>query len=350
MGQACPKVSAMSLRRSGSVLAAAAMTCVGSSVAVSSTITGAPLFTLQAVRYAFAAVLLVVLARATGRRLPRPHGWEWAWLGGIALTGLVIFNIGVVRGTAHAEPAVIGVAVAAVPLVLALAGPLVGGTRPSAAVVAGAAVVSVGAALVSGGGRTDLAGLGWAAVVLAGEVAFTLLAVPVLGRLGPWAVALHTVWIAAAMLAVLAVVVEGPAAVATLDAGDLLAAAHLAVVVTALAFVLWYTAVTRLGADRAGLFTGVVPVAAAAGGVLLGAPIPAPVVWAGMGLVAAGLVVGLAAGAVRPARHTPRSRESAPLSGRNTRSDGDLDVRRGRKRAFALTNVPTRADERADSR
>ena len=134
----------MSLRRSGSVLAAAAMTCVGSSVAVSSTITGAPLFTLQAVRYAFAAVLLVVLARATGRRLPRPHGWEWAWLGGIALTGLVIFNIGVVRGTAHAEPAVIGVAVAAVPLVLALAGPLVGGTRPSAAVVAGAAVVSVG--------------------------------------------------------------------------------------------------------------------------------------------------------------------------------------------------------------
>ena len=46
--------------------------------------------------------------------------------------------------------------------------------------------------------------------MLAGEVAFTLLAVPVLGRLGPWAVALHTVWLAAAMLAVLAVVVEGP--------------------------------------------------------------------------------------------------------------------------------------------
>ena len=339
MGQACPKVSVMSLRRSGSVLAAAAMTCVGSSVAVSSTITDAPLFTLQAVRYAFAAVLLVVLARATGRRLPRPHGWEWAWLGGIALTGLVIFNIGVVRGTAHAEPAVIGVAVAAVPLVLALAGPLVGGTRPSAAVVAGAAVVSVGAALVSGGGRTDLAGLGWAAVVLAGEVAFTLLAVPVLGRLGPWAVALHTVWIAAVMLAVLAVVVEGPAAVVTLDAGDLLAAAHLAVVVTALAFVLWYTAVTRLGADRAGLFTGVVPVAAAAGGVLLGAPIPAPVVWAGMGLVAAGLVIGLAAGT----RRTPRSRESATSSGRKARSDDDLGCS-GRSEARV------HAGELADSR
>jgi hypothetical protein len=49
-------------------------------------------------------------------------------------------------------------------------------------------------------------------------------------------------------------------------------------------------------------------------------------VWAGMGLVAAGLVIGLAAGT----RRTPDSR--------------------GRSRGLAGTNVPTRADERADSR
>lgn len=279
------------------------MICVGSSVAVSTAIVDAPLFTVQAVRYALAAVVLAVVARATGRRLPRPRGWEWGWLGGVSLTGLVLFNIGIVRGVEHAEPAVIGVAVAAVPLVLAVMGPIAAGHRPAPAVVVGAAVVTAGAALVSGGGRTDLAGLGWAAVVLGGEVAFTLLAVPVLGRLGPWAVALHTVWLAAAVLVVLGVVVDGPAAVATLDAGDLLAAAHLAAVVTALAFVLWYTAVSRIGADRAGLFTGVVPVTAAVGGVLLGAPIPALPVWAGMGLVAVGLGVGLRAERVRPAGH-----------------------------------------------
>jgi drug/metabolite transporter (DMT)-like permease len=130
--------------------------------------------------------------------------------------------------------------------------------------------------------------------------------VPVLGRLGPWAVALHTVWIAAVVLAVLAVVVDGPASVTRLDAGDLLAAAHLAVVVTALAFVLWYTAVTRLGADRAGLFTGVVPVTAAVGGVLLGTPAPTSVVWVGMALVAAGLALGLSARDIR----APGARES----------------------------------------
>jgi drug/metabolite transporter (DMT)-like permease len=211
----------------------------------------------------------------------------------VAVTGLVLFNVAIVRGVAHAEPAVIAVAVAAVPLVLAVAGPLAARARPAPVVVAGAGIVSAGAALVAGAGRTDLTGVGWAAVVLACEVAFTLLAVPVLGRLGPWGVSLHAVWIAAAALAVLGVVVEGPTAVTTLDAADLLAAVHLAVVVTALAFLLWYTAVSRLGADRAGLFTGVAPVAAAAGGVLLGGHVPAPAVWAGIGLVAAGLAVGL---------------------------------------------------------
>ena len=308
------------------------MTCVGSSVAVSTAIVDAPLFTVQAVRYALAAVLLAVVARATGRRLPRPRGREWAWLGGVSLTGLVVFNVAVVRGVQHAEPAVIGVAVAAVPLVLAVAGPLVAGRRPAPAVVVGALVVTVGAALVSGGGRTDLAGLGWAAVVVGGEVAFTLLAVPVLGRLGPWAVALHTVWLAAVALAVLGVAVDGPGAVATLDTVDLLAAAHLAVVVTALAFVLWYTAVSRIGADRAGLFTGVVPVTAAVGGMLLGAPAPAPLVWAGIGLVAAGLAVGLGAD-----RRRPFTRESVRSSARMSSSDRWPESR-------------TRADEVADSR
>ena len=71
--------------------------------------------------------------RATGRRLPRPRGREWWWLCGVALTGLVLFNVGVVRGVAHVEPAVIGVAVAAVPLVLAVAGPLAAGRRPATA-------------------------------------------------------------------------------------------------------------------------------------------------------------------------------------------------------------------------
>ena len=117
----------------------------------------------------------------------------------------MLFNVALVRGAEHAEPAVFGVAIAGVPLVLALAG-----GRPRRAVVLGAAVVTAGAALVEGGGRTDLAGLGWAALVLACEVGFTLLAVPVLGRLGPWGVAVHSCWIAVVLLAAIGWVDGGP--------------------------------------------------------------------------------------------------------------------------------------------
>ena len=288
--------------RAGAALGATAMACVGSSVAVSQTIVDAPLFTLQAVRYALAAVLLLVLAAALRRPLPRPRGREWLWLVAVAVSGLVLFNVAVVRGVAHAEPAVIGVAVASVPLVLAVAGPLLAGQRPPGPLLVAAAVVSAGAVLVQGGGRTDAAGLGWALLVLLTEVGFTLLAVPVLGRLGPWAVSLHTVWIAAVVLALIGVTVEGPSAVARLSGSELLAAGHLALVVTAAAFVLWYSAVRRLGAGRAGLFTGVVPVTAAVGGVLLGGPLPAASVWAGTAVVAAGLAVGFGTGATAGAR------------------------------------------------
>jgi drug/metabolite transporter (DMT)-like permease len=273
---------------------AAGMACVGGSVAVSGTLSAAPLLTTQAVRYALAVALLVGLARLTGRRVPLPRGTEWLWLVGVAVAGLVLFNVALVRGAAHAEPAVFGVAIAGVPLVLALAG-----GRPRRSVVLGAAVVTAGAALVEGGGHTDLIGVGWAALVLACEVGFTLLAVPVLGRLGPWGVAVHSCWIGVVVLGALGWAGEGPAAVQALTPAHLLAVGYLAVFVTALAFVLWYGAVSALGPGRAGLLTGVVPVAAAAVGAALGGPVPGPLVWAGIGLVAVGLAVGVSARAER---------------------------------------------------
>ena len=272
-----------------------AMACVGGSVAVSGTLADAPLFTTQALRYAAAAALLLVMARLAGHRVRRPRGAEWAWLAGVAGAGLVLFNVALVRGAAHAEPAVLGVAVACVPIVLAVVGPLMAGRRPVPAVIAAAGVVTAGAVLVQGGGRSDLAGLGWAGVVLACEVGFTLLALPVLGRHGPWGVSVHSCWLAALALTGLGVTTEGPTAAADLTPRHLLAAVYLAVVVTAIAFVLWYSAVRRLGSGSAGLLTGIAPVAAAGVGVLLGAPWPGPAVWVGIALVGSGLAIGLGA-------------------------------------------------------
>jgi drug/metabolite transporter (DMT)-like permease len=77
--------------------------------------------------------------------------------------------------------------------------------------------------------------------------------------------------------------------------------------------VLWYGAVAHLGADRAGLLTGVAPVAAAAAGVALGLPAPGPAVWVGIAAVVCGLVLGLRKPSVDgkiPTRHSlPTARQ-----------------------------------------
>jgi drug/metabolite transporter (DMT)-like permease len=272
------------------------MVFVGGSTAVSGLLYGAPLLTAQAVRYAVACLLLVGLAHAGRHHLVAPRGAEWLWLLGVAGTGMVLFNIALVRGSRHAEPAVLGVAVACVPLVLAVLGPLLGDAgagKPSRRLLAAALVVSAGAAMVQGLGRCDGVGLAWAVTVFCCEAGFTLLAVPVLRRHGPWGVSVHTTWLAAAAFAVLALVGEGPAAALRLSGRDLLAAGYLAFGVTAIAFVLWYSCVDRIGPGRAGLLTGVAPIAAAAAGVAVGNPVPGPPVWLGVGAVAAGLALGL---------------------------------------------------------
>lgn len=285
--------------RSGTLVAATfgavAMSFVGGSIAVSSLLVGSPLFTVQAVRYLIACVLLIGFARFVRQPLLRPRGTEWLWLCGIAATGLVLFNIALVQGSRHAEPAVLGVAVASVPVLMAVIGPLLEGSRPSVRVLAAAVVVTAGAALVEGAGRSDALGLVWALVVLASEASFTLLAVPLLGRLSPWGVSVHTTWIAAVAFLVIGVVHEGPTAVLHLDRTELTAIGYLAVAMTALAFVLWYTSVARLGSSRAGLLTGVAPVCAAICGVALGQPVPGVLVWVGIGVVATGLAIGLTA-------------------------------------------------------
>jgi len=124
-----------------------------------------------------------------------------------------------------------------------------------------------------------------------------------LGSVGP-----HTC-LAAAIFAVLGVVHDGPTAVTQLREPELLAVAYLAVGVTAVAFLLWYFSVGRLGVGRAGLLTGVAPVAAAATGVALGAPAPRLLVWVGIAVVAGGLALGLPAST---RRRRPHSRRPVP--------------------------------------
>ena len=78
------------------------MTLVGSSVAVSHTLIGAPLLTAQAIRYAAAALVLLTLARSARAPTVAPRGREWLWLAGIAGTTLTAGAL--MAGPASAAP------------------------------------------------------------------------------------------------------------------------------------------------------------------------------------------------------------------------------------------------------
>jgi drug/metabolite transporter (DMT)-like permease len=285
----------MQSREFGMVAASGAMIAVGTGVTVSAELTDYPFLGAQAVRYGIASLLLVGGALLARRSVVRPAGRDWLWLLGVALTGLVLFNFAVIRSVEHAEPAAVAVVIGAVPLVLVLADSIRLRRLPAPRLLAAALIVVVGAALVQGGGRASSQGLGWAIVALACEAAFTLLAVPVLRRLGAISVSIHTTWMAAAMLGVLALTIDGGAALPPMDGGEILAVAYLAIVLTALAFVLWYSAVDRLGPATAGLFAGLMPIAAALSGVIPGLTTVTPAVIGGSAIVGIGIALGLSA-------------------------------------------------------
>lgn len=286
------------------------MCCVGTLTAVSATIEGYPLFGGQAVRYAVAAAIMLTAARVLdSRRTPaqpgtrpgaRLTGRDWLLLAALAAAGLVAFNVCVVAATAHASPATVGTIIAAVPIVLALVGPLQEQRRPAPAVVLAAVIVTLGAALATGLGGGSTLGLLLSLGALAGEVCFSLLAVPLLPKLGPVRVSAYSAALAVPMLLIAGLAVDGSDIVRMPTVSEAAAFAYLAMVVTTVAFFLWYDALGRLGADRAGLFAGAIPISAVVTTMALGLGTPTAADLAGAALVAVGVVVGLR-GHVRPA-------------------------------------------------
>jgi drug/metabolite transporter (DMT)-like permease len=278
--------------------AAGAMAIVGSSFAVLDTLRAYPASGGQAVRYAIAGALLLVLAR---RRLQRPTARQLVRLALLAATGLAAFNLLVLAAEASMDPGSVGVIVAAVPVLLALAGPIQARRRIEPRVLGAAVLVAAGAAAVQGlSGDVSLEGLAAAFGALACEAAFSLLAAPLLRPLGPVAVSAWAAVLAVPLLVVAGVAIDGPSGFLQAPTRDeALALAWLTIAVTAVAFVLWYSAIQTLGVERAGLLSGVLPVSALLVAALLGRETLTAGRLAGAVAVGAGIAVGLIAGTRR---------------------------------------------------
>jgi drug/metabolite transporter (DMT)-like permease len=286
----------------GSLLAATALALVGSLVAASDYVESYPLAAGQALRYALAGLALLAIA---GWRLPRLRRNELAGLVALAATGLVLFNLFVIEGVRETDPATVGVIVGCVPVVLAFAGPLLERRPLSGRVIVAAAVVALGAAGVQwAGGGITVAGLLLALGALGCEAAFSLLAVPHLARLGPQAVSAYACLFAVPLLAAWSLIADG-FSLPLPDAEQAAAIGYLALGVTVFGFLCWYSAIGLLGVERAGLFSGVLPVSALLVSAMLGVAEITPERLLAVAVVAGGVTLGVRASRARVAEPVP---------------------------------------------
>lgn len=284
-------MNANSLR--GVLTVTLAYALVGASFTANSLLGAYPYAGGQAIRYGAACLLLLpLLGRGGAAPLRLLTARHWLRLAVLAAVGMVGFNLAVLAAERTAEPAVPGVLVGCAPVVVAVLVPLAAGRGPSRAVLYGALLVTAGAFTVQGWGRTDAAGIGWSLAALAGEVGFTVLAVPVLRILGPKLLTAVVCAVGAAEAALLGLLVDGAGFVRMPTGVEAGALVWQAVLATVVGFVLFYMGVQRIGVERATLFTGAIPVAAALSAALVaGAAFGLPQA-AGSLLVGAGAALG----------------------------------------------------------
>ena len=268
------------MRINGWIGGAAASSLVGASFPVSEALIDYPYAAGQCVRYLAGAIILTVLLKG---RLGRPTPKELGLLALVAAVGMAGFNLAVLGAVEYMGATNTGVIIGASPVILALTA-----TTRDPRILAAAGVVVAGAAIVNGAdSRLSAVGLAIALAALLCEVGFTLLAAPLLPRLGPTRVAAWSAILATVELALLS---RGDVPMPT--HGEAAAIAYLAIITTALAFVLWFGAVQTLGAAKAGLLVGLMPIAAVAADAALNGRTPSTADLAGTALVAAGVAFG----------------------------------------------------------
>ncbi|MGW5042080.1 DMT family transporter [Streptomyces parvulus] len=277
----------------GSLLAALACVLVGGSFTANSLLGDYPYAGGQFLRYTLAFLLLLPLAGSGATARLRALGpGPWLRLALLAAVGMVGFNLAVLAAERSAEPAVPGVFVGCAPVLVAVLVPLLDRRRPKRIVLYGASLVAAGAFTVQGWGRTDGAGIAFSVCALLGEVGFAVLAVPVLRPLGPRLLSTTVCGIAALQSAAAGVLADGAGWLRAPDAAEAGALLWQAAVVTVVGFVCWYMGMQRIGAERATLFSGLIPVAAACTAPLAGTGSYGAAQAVGSALVCAGVALG----------------------------------------------------------
>lgn len=280
------------------------MLVVGASVSITPVLATYPTLAGQFWRYGGAALVLWLIVWSRRHRIVSPTPAELTRIVALAAIGLAGFNVLLLAATQVATPTLVATVIGASPLALATTSAIAQRRRPPSSLIVGALMVTAAVAISQQRSsvtpqhpttQTSLdttVALGLCLATMACEVAFSLIATPLLPRLGAWNVSAWACSAAVPLLGAAALVAPGPDLVMP-NRTEALAIAWLAVVTMAIAFGIWYSAVGRLGAGSAGLLTGVIPLGALGAHSLPTASAPSPVAAAAAILACCGIALGL---------------------------------------------------------
>jgi drug/metabolite transporter (DMT)-like permease len=267
------------------------------------TLASVPPAMLAFLRLLVAWLVLVLLSRSQpAPPLSRADRWAVAWMGILGFAGAyVCSNWGIAHSTATNAALLITVE----PIAMILLSPWYLGERLSRRGAVGAALTILGTVvLVVNGipGLTERLVPHWAGdlvLVLAGVAyaSYSLLGRRVLERHAPLAVTTRSLMWGAVALMPVAGLEWASGARPVWTTASVAGAVYLAVVITALGYVVWNWALARVPAPRAAIFLNVQPIVGALLGIaLLGEPVTVFTVLGG-GLVVTGLAVAFGLGA-----------------------------------------------------
>jgi drug/metabolite transporter (DMT)-like permease len=247
----------------GYVYAALAPILVGSGVVASSLLVHVPVFYSQGLRYLIGAVALLPFAYPELKRLPRLNVRDILHLAALTATGLVGFSVAMIEAVRGASPAVVGVIVGCAPIVIAIAAGLGSRSNFTVRIIIAAIVVAGGSALCSGSGSASAPGIAWSILALACDALFSLLSAPLVPRIG--ARSLATITTGGAGVILLALQATQGTSSLGLTASEATCTLYLGIAVSMGAFLLWYGGLARIPVSLAGLFVGLIPLAALLG-------------------------------------------------------------------------------------
>lgn len=261
--------------RSAYLMLTAMAVCFGGTwVPAAVAVDSVPPFTIAAVRFGAASVLLFLWARLANRPLSPITRQDWPMIIGLAVTAVAGYNWLFLTGLtlAPASDGAIIVPGLAPVFTVVIAGAVLG-ERLGARGVAGLAIAAVGLFLVvRPAGEADGARLLGDLLFLAGAAlwgVYSVLARIASRRFNPVSTSLYGIALGSVILVPLASLENGAAALAAAPVEALAGIGYLAVFGTVAAFVLLNLGLARIGASRASAFALLVPVVGVLSSVVL---------------------------------------------------------------------------------